>query len=178
MVESQFLYITLNSVYYYYRLEVLDNVNPDLSDSEFIIQAPTPGGDIWDGEDFEEPDENDEEDPGGDIDEELAADLDLALGARWWCWRGRKSEEDDSEEDDEDAQARKLFREEIRDLEAAVAEKVCEIASSGYQSTLKNSTMYIYHRSSRDLQGRFEDTLNLKKLTVNFEMKLAQRDEL
>ena len=40
----------------------------------------TPGGDIGDGEDFEEPEENDEEDPDGNIDEELAAELDLALG--------------------------------------------------------------------------------------------------
>ena len=71
----------MNSRYHHYRLEVLDNVNPDLSDSEFIVQTPTPRGDVGDGEDFEEPDENDEEDPGGDIDEELAADLDLVLGA-------------------------------------------------------------------------------------------------
>jgi hypothetical protein len=50
-------------------LEVLDNVNPDFSDSEFIKQeAPTPGGDIRDCEDFGEPDENDE-DPDVDIDE-------------------------------------------------------------------------------------------------------------
>ena len=67
--------------YYYYRLEVLDNVNPNLSDSEFIVQTPTPRGDVGDGEDFEEPEENDEEAPGGNIDEELAAELNLALGA-------------------------------------------------------------------------------------------------
>jgi transcription initiation factor TFIID subunit 7 len=71
----------LSSLYYYYRLEVLDNVNPDLSDSEFIVQTPTPRGDLGDGENFEEPDENDEEDMGGNIDKELAAELNLALGA-------------------------------------------------------------------------------------------------
>lgn len=127
-----------------YRSEVLDNVNPDLSDSEFIEQeapapaisgdAPTPGGDIGDGED-EEPDENDEEDPDGDIDEELAAELDLALGDDDVDEDDEdddESEEEDSEdEDDEDAQARKLLSEEIRDLEAAVAKKGNEIASSG-----------------------------------------------
>ena len=39
--------------------------------SEFIEEAPAPGNDIRDGEDFEERDEIDEEDPGGNIDEEL-----------------------------------------------------------------------------------------------------------
>jgi transcription initiation factor TFIID subunit 7 len=121
-------------------------VNPDLSDSEFIEQevptpaisdmadAPTPGGDIGDGED-EEPEENDDEEPDGDIDEELAAELDLALGdddVDEDDDDDDESEEEDSEdEDDEDAQARKLLSEEIRDLEAAVAKKGNEIASSG-----------------------------------------------
>ena len=91
-----FLYVTLNSLYYH-RSEVLDNVNPDLSesDSEFIEQeaptpamadmadAPTPGGDIGDGDSLVrtwEPEENDEPegDPDGFIDKELAAELDLA----------------------------------------------------------------------------------------------------
>ena len=149
MVESYHFYtLTLNSQYslrYRYHSEVLDNVNPDLSDSEFIEQeaptpavsdiadAPTPGGDIGDGEDFEEPEDNDEE-PDGDIDEELAAELDLALGDDEVDDEEDEdeSEEEDSEdEDDEDAQARKLLSEEIRDLEAAVAKKGNEIASSG-----------------------------------------------
>jgi transcription initiation factor TFIID subunit 7 len=135
-------------------------VNPDLSDSEFIEQeaptpaisdmadAPTPGGDIGDGED-EEPEENEEEDPDGDIDEELAAELDLALGDDDVDEDDEddESEEEDSEdEDDEDAQARKLLSEEIRDLEAAVAKKGNEIASSGnplIRVRSENSTLYI-----------------------------------
>ncbi|KAF8798161.1 hypothetical protein BYT27DRAFT_7228749 [Phlegmacium glaucopus] len=157
------------------KYEVLDNVNPDLSDSEFIEQeaptpavsdmadAPTPGGDAGDGEDFEEPEENDEE-LDGDIDEELAAELDLALGDDDVDEDDEdedESEDEDSEdEDDEDAQARKLLSEEIRDLEAAVAKKGNEIASSGNPLIRK----------------RFEDAL--KKLTADLEMKLAQRDEL
>lgn len=144
MVESyNFRKLPWNSLYYC-RSEVLDNVNPDLSDSEFIEQeAPTPAisdmadaptpGDIGDGED-EDPEENDE-DPDGDIDEELAAELDLALGdddVDDDDEEEDESEEEDSEdEDDEDAQARKLLSEEIRDLEAAVAKKGNEIASSG-----------------------------------------------
>ena len=88
MVESyNFRKLPWNSLYYC-RSEVLDNVNPDLSDSEFIEQeaptpaisdmadAPTPGGDMGDGEDFEEPEENDDDGSDGDIDEELAAELD------------------------------------------------------------------------------------------------------
>lgn len=132
--------------------DVLENVNPDLSDSEFIdneadmqdtqdadvpgsdaIDAPTPGqgvhGDESDGEDEDE----------GEIDEELAAELDLALGDE-----GDEGDDDEGDEDDEDAsdededededdetsQSRRLLNEEIRDLEAAVAKKKTEISSS------------------------------------------------
>ena len=45
----------------------------------YMADAPTPGGDRGDGENDEEPEENDEEDPYGDINGELAAELDLAL---------------------------------------------------------------------------------------------------
>lgn len=130
--------------------DVLENVNPDLSDSEFIereepLDAPTPaisdlgdaatpGGDMGEGDEDEE--EGDEEEMEGDIDEELAAELDLALGDEEGGGEDDEDEEDESEEDDseddddEDVQARKLLTEEIRDLEAAVAKKNNEIASS------------------------------------------------
>jgi len=135
--------------------DVLDNVNPDLSDSEFIerdepVDAPTPflgsdagdaatpSGDLGDPE-GEEGSENSEGE--GDIDEELAAELDLALGDEDDTGQGDDEEEDDdddeddSEEEDEDdddeaVQARKLLNEEIADLEAAVRKKGSEIASS------------------------------------------------
>lgn len=128
--------------------EVLENVNPDLSDSEFIEReepleaaghlgseagdVATPGLDAAD-EDGEEG-EGEEAEPEGDIDEELAAELDLALGDEE---EGEEEEDDDEEEeesdedeDDEDAQGRKLLNEEIRDLEAAVAKKQHEVAIS------------------------------------------------
>jgi transcription initiation factor TFIID subunit 7 len=135
-------------------LDVLDNVNPDLSDSEFIerdgpLDAPTPGvigseaGDApTPGLDFggdegegEEPEEDEGE---GDIDEDLAAELDLALGDEDEEGEGEdeeddeddESEDEDEDEDDEEAQERKLLNEEIRDLEAAVLKKRNEIASS------------------------------------------------
>ncbi len=134
-----------------FSLEVLENVNPDLSDSEFIEReeaidaatpaisdlgdAATPGGDM--GEYEGEGDEEEEEEPDGDIDEELAAELDLALGDEEQGDGDEdeddeddESEEDEDDEDDEEAQARKLLNEEIRDLEAAVAKKGNEIASS------------------------------------------------
>jgi transcription initiation factor TFIID subunit 7 len=129
--------------------EILENVNPDLSDSEFIERdepvdaptagflgsdagdAPTPGADLGEGDD-----EGDESE-GDDIDEELAAELDLALGDEEDEADDEEdddddddSEEEDDEEDDETVQARKLLNEEIRDLEAAVAKKGNEIASS------------------------------------------------
>ncbi|PBK69955.1 hypothetical protein ARMSODRAFT_935864 [Armillaria solidipes] len=163
------------------KYEVLENVNPDLSDSEFIEReeaidaatpaisdlgdAATPGGDI--GEYEGEGDEEEEEEPDGDIDEELAAELDLALGDEEQGDGDEdeddeddESEEDEDDEDDEEAQARKLLNEEIRDLEAAVAKKGNEIASS----------------SNPLIRKRFEDAL--KKLTYDLETKIAQRDEL
>jgi len=164
------------------KYEILENVNPDLSDSEFIdrdgpLDAPTPaisdlgeaqtpGDDLGDMED--EGDGEDEEGGEGDIDEELAAELDLALGDEEDEGDGdeddedeeEESEEEDEDEDDEAVQARKLINEEIRDLEAAVAKKGKEIASS----------------ANPLIKKRFEDAL--KKLTADLEMKQAQRDEM
>jgi len=158
--------------------EVLENVNPDLSDSEFIEReepleaaghlgseagdVATPGLDAAD-EDGEEG-EGEEAEPEGDIDEELAAELDLALGDEE---EGEEDEDDeeeeeesDEDEDDEDAQGRKLLNEEIRDLEAAVAKKQHEVAIS----------------ANPLIKKRFEDAL--KKLSADLEMKRAQRDEM
>ncbi|KAJ7343285.1 TAFII55 protein conserved region-domain-containing protein [Mycena albidolilacea] len=157
------------------KYEILENVNPDLSDSEFLereepVDAPTPaisdGGDAMAGGDAHEDDEDSDEsdEPDGEIDEELAAELDLALGDEEGD--GDDEEDDESEEDDEDddddeaAQSRKLLNEEIRDLEAAVAKKENEIANS----------------ANLLIKKRFEDAL--KKLTADLEMKREQRDEL
>ncbi|KAI4520154.1 TAFII55 protein conserved region-domain-containing protein [Schizophyllum commune] len=164
------------------KYEVLENVNPDLSDSEFIEQdepldaptpaisdfdAPTPGGEAM--EDVEEqPEDDDAEDTGEGIDEELAAELDLALGDEDQPEADddeddeddESEEEDDEDEDEEDSQAKKLLNEEIRDLEAAVAKKTSEVASS----------------VNPLIRRRFEETL--KKLSSDLEMKMAQRAEL
>ena len=82
-------------------------------------------------EDGEEGDEAEQE---GDIDEELAAELDLALGDEEGEGEEEEEEEEEEEssedEDDEDAQGRKLLNEEIRDLEAAVAKKEHEVTIS------------------------------------------------
>lgn len=136
------------------QYDVLENVNPDLSDSEFIDRPdtvepttpgfggseagdmPTPGADL--GERDGDMDEDDEEGEGdGDIDEDLAAELDLALGDdEEGEGDDEEEEEEESDEDDEDddddeaVQAKKLLNEEIRDLEAAVMKKNHEIASS------------------------------------------------
>lgn len=137
--------------------EVLENVNPDLSDSEFIERddedalpmdaptpagfsdAPTPAGEIENYDDDQEPsDDEDEDDEGqeGDIDEELAAELDLALEGGDDGDLGDSSgsdesdEEEEGDEDDEEVQAIRLLNEEIRDLENAVAKKGKEIQSS------------------------------------------------
>ncbi|KAM6500392.1 TAFII55 protein conserved region domain containing protein [Amanita muscaria] len=159
------------------KYDVLENVNPDLSDSEFIekeepLDAPTPA--ISDLGDAATPggdgDENDEEEEAeGDIDEELAAELDQALvdedeaagyGDDEDDDDDESEEDEDEDDDDELVQARKLLNEEIRDLEAAVAKKNNEIASS----------------ANPLIKKRFEDAL--KKLAADLEMKKAQRDEL
>ncbi|KAG6860932.1 hypothetical protein C0995_005887 [Termitomyces sp. Mi166 len=165
------------------KYEVLDNVNPDLSDSEFIErdepptpaisdtgEPQTPGYDIGDeADEREDAAAADEEEAGeADIDEELAAELDLAMADEdGEDEDGEDDDDDESEEDeedddddDEDVQARKLINEEVRDLEAAVAKKRREVASS----------------ANPLIKKRFEDAL--KKLTADLEMKLAQRDEL
>lgn len=126
-------------------LDVLENVNPYASDSEFdndpVQDAPTPdvdgegeeqGGEAQDLGDEEEAEV--EEDAEGNF-EDIAAEI------------GRAMEEDSSEDDDEDdedesaseedededeeaAQARMLLTEEIRDLEGAVERKKAEIAGA------------------------------------------------
>jgi len=171
------------------KYDILENVNPDLSDSEFIERdepvdaptpfvgsdagdAPTPSGDLGDPE-GEEGSENSGSEGEGDIDEELAAELDLALGDDDDTGQGDDEEDDEDEEDededeseededddDEAVQARKLLNEEISDLEAAVRKKGNEIASS----------------ANPLIRRRFEDAL--KKLTTDLEMKLSQRDEM
>jgi len=162
------------------KYDILDNVNPDLSDSEFIerdepLDAPTPdagegftpGGDVA-ADSGEDDSDDDSEEADGDIDEELAAELDLALGDGEDEGEGEdeddddesEEEEDEEDDDDEDVQVRKLLNEEIRDLEAAVAKKGHEIASS----------------ANPLIKKRFEDAL--KKLAADLEMKIAQRDEL
>ncbi|PCH38173.1 hypothetical protein WOLCODRAFT_66898 [Wolfiporia cocos MD-104 SS10] len=168
------------------KYAVLENVNPDLSDSEFMEKdehldpntpgflgsdagdTPTPGPDMGEGDEEGEGHEDDDE---GDIDEDLAAELDLALGDEEAEGddededededdEDEESEEEDDDEDDETVQARKLLNEEIRDLEAAVAKKQHEIASS----------------ANPLIRRRFEDAL--RKLQSDLDMKLAQRDEM
>jgi transcription initiation factor TFIID subunit 7 len=142
---------------------VLDNVNLDLSDFEFIEQddgsgAQTPGGHSepghagipGEGADGDESDEDgDEGEADGDIDEELSTELDCKL----------EGEDDEEDEDDERQQARQLLNEEIADLEFAV-HKVAEVASTGNPLIRK----------------RFKDALT--KLRADLEVKMGQKDEM
>ncbi|KAI0273305.1 TAFII55 protein conserved region-domain-containing protein [Gloeopeniophorella convolvens] len=160
------------------KYEVLENVNPDLSDSEFVEQdgvmeaqtpgahsepgdAGTPGGGA-DGGSSDEEDEDAEAD--GDIDEELAMELDRELeGDDEEEDDDDESEEEDEEDDDDDdemQQARQLLNEEIEDLEFAVRKKEAEVASTGNPLIRK----------------RFEDAL--KKLRADLEAKMGQKDEM
>ena len=154
----------------------MENVNPDLSDSEFIeldvLEAQTPGahsepGDAatpGGGADDDDSDDGEEGEADGDIDEELAAELDRELEGE----DDDEDEEDESEdedeededEDDEMQQARQLLNEEIADLEFAVRKKEAEVASTGNPLIRK----------------RFEDAL--KKLRADLEVKMSQKDEI
>ncbi|KAI0321660.1 TAFII55 protein conserved region-domain-containing protein [Amylostereum chailletii] len=165
------------------KYNVLDNVNPDLSDSEFLereepLDAPTPGGfsELGDAPTTggglgmgDEGDRSDEEpEVEGDIDEELAAELDLALGDEEDDGddgdeedeESEEDEDDDDDDDDEMVQARKLLNEEISDLEAAVRRKEGEVASA----------------TNPLIRRRFEDAL--RKLTTDLVTKTAQRDDM
>ncbi|KAI9508311.1 TAFII55 protein conserved region-domain-containing protein [Russula earlei] len=157
-------------------VELLENVNPDLSDSEFIepddaLEAHTPGansepgdagtpGGGGDGDDSD--DEEGEAD--GDIDEELAAELDRELEGEDDEEddedESEEEEEEDEDEDDETQVARQLLNEEIVDLEFAVRKKEAEVASTGNPLIRK----------------RFEDAL--KKLRADLEAKMSQKDEM
>jgi transcription initiation factor TFIID subunit 7 len=128
-----------------YNLDVWDNVNPDLSDSEFIeqddgLEAQTPGGHSEpgdtgtpgggaDGDESEEDGEDGEAD--GDIDEELAAEFDRELEGEDDEDESEDEDEEDEDEDDETQQVRQLLNEEIADLEFAVRKKEAKVASTG-----------------------------------------------
>lgn len=156
---------------------MLENVNPDLSDSEFIeqdigLEAQTPGGHSEPGDagtpgggEGDESDEDGEEgEADGDIDEELAAELDRELEGEDDDEDDEDESEDDDEEDededDETQQTRQLLNEEIVDLEFAVRKKEAEVASTGNPLIRK----------------RFEDAL--KKLRADLEVKMGQKDEM
>jgi len=122
--------------------------------------------------------------PDGDIDEELAAELDMVLGDQDQEGDDDDEDEDDDEddsdeeedEDDETSQSMKLLNEEIRDLTAAVAKKEHEIASSSnplIKVCIPSHSLATTF--SWRLQRRFEDAL--RKLKADLEMKVAQRDE-
>lgn len=178
---------------------MLENVNPDLSDSELVDRDPTanpitpgPTSETGDhatpadlGEDEGGHEDKSDEEQDGDIDEELAAELDMVLGDQ----DQEKDEEDEDDEDDEDdsdeeeededdetSQSMKLLNEEIRDLTAAVAKKEREIASSSNPLIKVCTPSYCFVTVPLyRLQRRFEDAL--RKLKADLEMKLAQRDE-
>lgn len=109
----------------------MDPATPGFGGSE-AGDMPTPGGDLGMGDDDGEEDDDEGD---GDIDEDLAAELDLALGdeeegVEEYDEDEESDEDDEDDDDDEAVQAKKLLNEEIRDLEAAVAKKDHEIASS------------------------------------------------
>lgn len=140
---------------------VLENVNPDLSDSEFIEREDGGFGAMGsntdesgnvapasvDGDDNDEGEGDEDEDQEGDIDEELAAELDLALGDDEGDEDDdedddESEEEDDDDEDEEGGQALRLLNEEVRDLQAAISKKEREIASSSNPLIRVGATSY------------------------------------
>ncbi|KAH8827068.1 TAFII55 protein conserved region-domain-containing protein [Flagelloscypha sp. PMI_526] len=152
------------------QYEILENVNPDLSDSEFIEREetvdPTAASDMGDAATPAPPADQDSSSDDGGIDEELAAALDEALEDDDSNASSNESGDDESGDDDidsgdeEQSQARKLLSDEIRDLENAVAKKEKEVAST----------------TNALIKKRFEDTL--KKLAADLDAKRAQRDAL
>ena len=111
----------------------------------------------------DEGEEGDDED--GDEDDEEGSDED---------------EDDEDEDDDETVQAKRLLNDEIKDLEAAVAKKEAEIASSANPlirvSFFPNPSCETIANTHSPHQRRFEDAL--KKLRADLEVKLTHRDDL
>ncbi|KAI9459408.1 hypothetical protein BJY52DRAFT_1223036 [Lactarius psammicola] len=131
------------------KYDVLDNVNPDLSDSECIepddaLEPQMPGAHF---------EHDDTRMPGGvadgDIDKELAEELDRELEGD--DDDGDESEDEDEEDEDEDDETQLPERFAVR--------KEAEVASTGNPLIRK----------------RFEDAL--KKLRANLEVKTSQNDE-
>ncbi|KAF8710743.1 Acyl-CoA thioesterase, partial [Rhizoctonia solani] len=159
------------------KYEILEDVDPNLSDSEFDpppevggSEAATPGAgmDMFDGEDgYQDATGMAAQQEDDLFEQELQAELAKGLGEESDDddddddedqEEESESEEDgDEEEDEEFVRTRKLLNEEIRDLEAAVAKKEQDI--SGTQNIL--------------IKRRFEDAL--KKLKADLEAKVAQR---
>ncbi|KAJ1310354.1 hypothetical protein OPQ81_007092 [Rhizoctonia solani] len=160
------------------KYEILEDVDPNLSDSEFDpppegggSEAATPGAsgmDMFDGEDgYQDATGMAAQQEDDLFEQELQAELAKGLGEESDDddedddedqEEESESEEDgDEEEDEEFVRTRKLLNEEIRDLEAAVAKKEQDIA--GTQNIL--------------IKRRFEDAL--KKLKADLEAKVAQR---
>ncbi len=149
-----------------------------MSDSEFIDvdiqEAQTPGahsepgdsGTPGGGADGDESSQGEDGGAEGDIDEELAAELDRELEGEddededEDEEESEDEEEEDEDEDDETQQARQLLNEEIADLEFAVRKKEAEVASTGNPLIRK----------------RFEDAL--KKLRADLEIKMGQKDDI
>ena len=149
-------------------------------DRDVTLNAITPGptsevGDLATPADLGEDDgaheDKSDEEPEGEIDEELAAELDMVLGDQGQE-RGEDDEDDEEDdddsdeeeedEDDETSQSMKLLNEEIRDLTAAVAKKEHEIASSSnplikvYSPLLPPRDLLILFAAS--FRGRIEKT--------------------
>lgn len=172
-----------------FMIEVLENVNPDLSDSEFLDPEETTegmGGDL-DSDmqaipaDEDEGEEDEEEEEEGDIDEELAAELAREMGEMEEDAsesEGSDESEEDEDEDEEAVQAKKLLLEEISDLQAAISRKEQEIAVAVNPLIKVNFGFYV-NKSLFSLmlfQKRFED--QLKKMVADLDQKQGHREQM
>ncbi|KAI0721110.1 TAFII55 protein conserved region-domain-containing protein [Cerioporus squamosus] len=174
------------------KYDVLENVNPDLSDSEFInievnddehgLDAPTPGFDAptpaADAGAEEDEDEgagaagrDEEEEAEGDIDEELAAELDLALGDDEG---GAEADEDEEEEDEEEED--ESDEDDDDDDEAVQARKLLNEEIRDLEAAVYKKQTEIASSANPLIKRRFEDAL--KKLQADLDTKMAQRDEM
>ncbi|EJF65842.1 hypothetical protein DICSQDRAFT_132040 [Dichomitus squalens LYAD-421 SS1] len=175
------------------KYEVFENVNPDLSDSEFVdrepdapldaptpfgFDAPTPATQAGDADEDEEGGgaharEEDEEGE-GDIDEELAAELDLALGDDEG---GVEADEDEDEEDeDEDEEDESDEDDDDDDDETVQARKLLNEEIRDLEAAVNKKRNEIASSGNPLIKRRFEDAL--KKLQADLDTKMAQRDEM
>ncbi|KAG8929145.1 hypothetical protein FRC03_006785 [Tulasnella sp. 419] len=173
------------------QYDVLENVNPDLSDGEFEpdkrqeldlefgdqVGTPDPMDLLTPAAAGEDGEAEDEEAEGGEdgSDDDLAAELERALAGD----DGDEDQEDDDEDDEEDEEDEDESgeeEEEDEDTELTQARRLLDEEIRDLEAAVSKKVSEIASSGNPLIKRRFEDAL--KKLKADLESKLLQRASL